>query len=661
MLAAQAKPLPVDVVERVAAQIDQALTADLQKSRLMPEPIVNDAIFVRRAYLGIIGRIPSAKEAGEFLDDKSVSRRDALIDRLVASPGFDSHLFNWTADLLRVQTRQDQYGLGWHVWLRESLAKDKPWDELVAEMLQSTGHSTDNPAVGYYLRDRNMQLDNFSNTMQVFLGQQIGCAQCHDHPFDDWTQYEYYQMASFGGGMQYRSEDVQQVMKKAAKELYLEQHGEVLEEDAPKGGPGCQKKDRRQQQEFFRKISRELQPIFNQIAKNGITEQSDSQLKLPQNYKYKDAKPGDVVPPETLFGPKLKDVAAEDRKQAFAKWVTSPENPYFTKTIANRMWHRIFGHPLLDSLDNLSKSSKTAHPKALSLLENAMQQCDYDLRQFSRILYHTQLFQRACMKEEPAPGEPILFQGMVLRRMSAEQLFDSFVMLRAGEIDDSPSPTLKASWGSYVQMVDEVFKSEAHELLQMAETAKQGEERMVKARGAFQLAREALSAATSPKDRAGAQVVFNEARKELEEARHQANPLRSMMEMNPRGKGQSEDWVRSSELPAPFNPGTLMRDFGGSDRATPSSSHAEATVPQALVLMNNWKTDLIAGPKSHLADELRKQDSPEGRLDVLFLTLFSERPEATEKQKYLPMAKDVISLRDLATAMVNSKRFLYIQ
>ena len=545
--------------------------------------------------------------------------------------------------------------------LRESRAKNKPWDQLVAEMLQATGHSTDNPAVGYYLRDRNMQLDNFSNTMQVFLGQQIGCAQCHDHPFDDWTQYEYYQMASFGGGMQYRSEDVQQVMKKAAKDLYLEEHGEALDEDAPKGGKGGQKKDWREQQAFFRKISHELQPIFNQIAKNGITEQADSQLKLPKDYKYKDAKPGDVVPPETLFGPKLKDVAAEDRKQVFAQWVTSPENPYFTKTIVNRTWHRIFGYPLLDSLDNLSKTSKTAHPKVLALLENAMQQCDYDLRQFSRILYRTQLFQRACMKEESAPGEPILFQGMVLRRMSAEQLFDSFLVLRAGEVDDKPSPNLRASWDGYVQMVDAAFKSEAHELMRMAESAKQGEERFVKARSAFKLAREALSAASSSKERADAQVAFNQARKEFDEARDQTNPLRSMMEMNPGGKGQGEDWARASELPAPFNPGTLMREFGGSDRATPSSSHAEATVPQALILMNNWKTDLLGGAKSRLVEGLRKQDSAEGRLDLLFLTLFSERPAATEKQKYLPMAKDITSLRDLATAMVNSKRFLYIQ
>lgn len=660
LLASPAKPLPEEVVQRAAAQLDQFVTADLQAAGRMPEAIINDSTFVRRAYLGIVGRIPTASEARAFLEDSSVSRRNALIERLVASPGFDSHLFNWTADLLRVQTRQDQHGLGWQVWLRQSLARDKPWDKLVAEMLAATGHSTRNPAVGYYLRDRNMQLDNFSNTMQVFLGQQIGCAQCHDHPFDDWTQYEYYQMAAFGGGIQYRSEEAQEAMRRAARELYRDQHGE--------GGSGGEhsgaldrQAEKREQQAFFRKVTRDLQPIFNPIAKNGISEQSDAQLRLPKDYKYKDAKPGEVVPPETLFGPKLKEVAADDRKQSFAQWVTSPENPYFTRSIVNRMWHRVFGHPLLDSLDDLSKQPKTAHPKALELLEHAMRQCDYDLRQFSRILYRTRLFQRACMKEEPAMGEPILFQGMVLRRMSAEQLFDSLLVLRNGVIDDKPSPALEASWDAYVQMVDKVFQSDARDLMLLAESARQGEERLIKSRREFQDARDALAGARSPGERDKAQRHFQQARQEFDEAREQANPLRPVMDMGKRGNGQGEERLRASELPSPFNPGTLVREFGGSDRATPSSSHTQATVPQALLLLNHWKMDLLGGPKSALAEALRQQDQAEGRLDVLFLSLFSERPGGAESQKYLPMAKDAASLRDLATAMLNSKRFLYVQ
>ncbi|MEO8614669.1 MAG: DUF1549 domain-containing protein, partial [Luteolibacter sp.] len=229
---ANAKPLPEEVVAQAAARIDFLLNEDLVRANLKPNPRADDSTFVRRSYLGIVGRIPSGEEAAGFLNDTSPKKREALVEKLVASPGFDSHLFNWAADLLRVQTRQEQFGLGWHVWLRKSLAEDKPWDALVTEMLSSTGHCTTNPAVGYILRDRNMQLDNFSNTMQVFLGRQIGCAQCHDHPFEDWSQHEYYQMAAFGGGVEYRSPEAKDTVKKAVSEIATA-NKEVLPDSPP--------------------------------------------------------------------------------------------------------------------------------------------------------------------------------------------------------------------------------------------------------------------------------------------------------------------------------------------------------------------------------------------------------------------------------------------
>ena len=138
---------------------------------------------------------------------------------MVKSPGYDSSAFNYFADLLRLQTTHEQYGLGWHVWLRNSLAKDKPWDKLVNEMLAAEGHSVNNPAVGYYLRDRGMLLDNVSNTAEVFLGHQIGCAQCHDHPFDKWTQMDYYELAAFSGGVRYNSEEARDAMGKVVAHM----------------------------------------------------------------------------------------------------------------------------------------------------------------------------------------------------------------------------------------------------------------------------------------------------------------------------------------------------------------------------------------------------------------------------------------------------------
>jgi len=657
-----AQELKPDVVKRAAEQIDRYLALDYNQAKVMPEARVDDGTFVRRAYLQIVGRIPSAEEARAFIDERSMSKRADLVDRLVASQGYDSHFFNWLGDLLRVKTRvgREKHGLGWHVWLRNSVSANKPWDDLVKEMLSSTGHVINNPAVGYYLRDRNMQLDNFSNTMQVFLGQQMGCAQCHDHPFDDWTQYDYYQMASFGGGIQYRSEDMQAMVRKVAHEL-RDTKGE--RRDKTSDDQAMDKKAmQRERQNVMRQAGRELRPFFQVLNNDAIIDSDEQLLRLPKDYKYADGKPGEAVKPETLFGPKLTDVAPEKRKEVFAEWVTSPENPFFTKTIVNRMWQRTFGAPLYDSLDDLKSDSKTAHPKLAQKLEEYMKLCNYDLRQFQRILYHTKLFELESMAKEPVLGEPVLFRGMVLRRMTAEQLYDSFLVLRHGEVDDSINDGLEQSWQSHVSMVNAVFDAPAKDLLVLAETAQQGEDRLRKAQADVRQAQMLLRDAETREEKIEAQAAVNRARKQMDEARAQSNPLMSMaMMMNEESERKRNGLRRASELPAPFNLGTMVREFGGSDRETPSSGHTLATVPQALTLLNNWQTHPLGSSKYHLPKNLYALKNDNEKLEYLFLSLYGTKPEPAETSRYISMISNQQTLTDLATAMVNSKRFIFIR
>ncbi len=671
--AAGAKPLPETTVAQAAARIDRLLEDDLQRAKLAPTALIDEATFVRRAYLGIVGRIPSAEEARAFLDDKSPTKRAVLVDQLVASPGFDSHFFNWTADLLRVQTRQEQFGLGWHVWLRKSLAEDKPWDALVTEMLTSNGHCSEDPAVGYYLRDRNMQLDNFSNTMQVFLGRQIGCAQCHDHPFDDWSQFEYYQMAAFGGGIEYKSKEAQDVIRKTVQSLsnktggkgptasFAPKPGKNNKQDANKARQ-LENQKRNEQQRLTRTVGKQLNPLFKDFNKNAILEETGAMLKLPEDYKYRDGKPGEVIQPETLFGEKVSNVAPEKRRDAFAAWLTSRENPYFTKVIANRLWDRVFGHGLVDPLDDWNDDSTSAHPEVLAYLETTMKGAHYDLRQFLRILYRTRLFQRACLEEEPAMGVPLAFRGPVLTRMSAEQLHDSFLVLFHGEVEES-SNTFAESWDAYRAQVTNLLEAEPKQLMVLGEAAQQGEQLFRAAQSDLRAAQKALGNADSGEARTKAEREFQEARRAIGEARRQYDPFGGM-QMGKKSGGKSGNGnLRASEQPAPFNPGTLVRDFGSSDRQTPSSSNTEATVPQALALLNNFKTDPLANRKSLLGQALDRCESPEEKLDLLFITFFSRHPDPQDKQRFLAhaQAKDPAALRDLTRAMLTSSRFLFIQ
>lgn len=669
--AAGAKPLPETTVAQAAARIDRLLEDDLQRAKLAPTALIDDATFVRRAYLGIVGRIPSAEEARAFLDDKSPAKRAVLVDQLVASPGFDSHFFNWTADLLRVQTRQEQFGLGWHVWLRQSLAEDKPWDALVTEMLTSNGHCSDDPAVGYYLRDRNMQLDNFSNTMQVFLGRQIGCAQCHDHPFDDWSQFEYYQMAAFGGGIEYKSKEAQDVIRKTVQSLsnktggkgptasFAPKPGKNNKQDANKARQ-LEKQKRNEQQRMTRTVGKQLNPLFKDFNKNAILEEPGSMLKLPDDYQYRDGKPGEVIQPETLFGEKVSNVAPGKRRDAFAGWLTSRDNPYFTKVIANRLWDRAFGHGLVDPLDDWNDDSTSAHPEVLAYLETTMKGANYDLRQFLRILYRTRLFQRACLEEEPAMGVPLAFRGPVLTRMSAEQLHDSFIVLFHGEVEES-SNTFAKSWDAYRAQVTNLLEAEPKQLMVLGEAAQQGEQLFRAAQSDLRAAQKAIADADSGEARAKAQRDFQEARRAVGEARRQYDPFNGMQMGKKAGGKNGSGNLRASEQPAPFNPGSLVQEFGGSDRQTPSSAHTEATVPQALALLNNFKTDPLANKKSLLGQALDRCKSPDEKLELLFLTLFSQHPAPQDKQRFLVHAKDPAALRDLTRAMLTSSRFLFIQ
>ncbi|MEO8617244.1 MAG: DUF1553 domain-containing protein, partial [Luteolibacter sp.] len=419
---------------------------------------------------------------------------------------------------------------------------------------------------------------------------------------------------------------------------------------------------KREQLNLARKLGNQFRPLFKELDKNAILDEPNMKLRLPADYKYKDAKPGEVVAPETLFGPKVVNIAPSDRRESFAAWVVSPENPFFTKTIVNRLWLRTFGQAILgSSVDDLKDDSPSFHPEVVKFLETTMKGAHYDLRQFLRILYRTQLFQRECLTTEPVMGEPLAFRGPLLTRMSAEQLYDSFLVLNHGEIKDSASPTLAESWEAYGKQVGSLLNAPSHDLVILAESAKQGEQLLRTAQSDLRAAQKDLADATTPDARKKAQADLQDARGRLQNAREQADPLKSRQPGKNRARDREPGLLRASEQPAPFNPGSLVREFGGSDRQTPSSGNTQATIPQALALLNNPKTDIIDGKRSYLGKALFKLESPEARIDCLFLTLFSQHPTDREKQHYLSAAANETTLRDLTSAMLTSNRFIFIQ
>jgi len=594
-----------------------------------------------------------------FLDNTSPDKRHRLVEELVSSPGYESASFNYFADLLRLQTTKEQYGLGWHVWLRQSIAEDKPWNNMVYEMLAADGHAAKNPAVGYYLRDRGMLLDNVSNSMQVFLGHQIGCAQCHDHPFDRWSQMEYYELASFSSGVSYQSQEARNTIRKVS---------EQMRKDAPAPTPNISNnknaRDKRQQaarmkNDRARKFAQQFKLVFKKFNRNEISENTAATLNLPDDYKYEDGKPGEAIPPATLFGDRLHNVAPEDRREAFAKWLISG-NDYFAKVFANRLWDRTFGHGLVDPVDNWSKEAETAHPKVLAYLEEVMKRVDCRTRDFERILYHTKLFQRAASTAEVTPGITLAFQGPQLRRMRAEEIHDSLLVLTFGNVDDKINDSLANRWDEYRKGILSLLSSTPAQLIAANKSLAQGEQEKLE----FQRQTRDLNLKIREAAEKGDKDTANRLRQQLATAKREYNRSRRDMAAYSRrnvGGGKPSPNMRASEYPTPFKGDHLVRQFGGSDRETPESSDTYASVPQALTLLNGRVAATSENRNSKVFEALAEITSAETRLEYLYLAFFGSRPTPDEIKDFLPLADDKDDLFTLSRAMLTSKRFLFVQ
>ena len=653
-----AKEFSQQTVRSTSNQIDQLVAAHLQKNSIPANAIVDDGTFVRRAYISIDGRIPTANEARAFISDASPDKRRKLVDSLIHSRGYESRMFNFYADLLRLKTNHEKYGLGWHVWIRKAVEENTPYDEFVHTMISSEGLPSENPAVGYYLRDRGMLLDNISNTAQVFLGTQIGCAQCHDHPFEDITQRQYYEFAAFAGGTEYKSTAAQSLLRK------LTMH--TMKEKGTHMGDSRNRKKRNKNRGMARKIARDYASLFRDFRRNSIADNPHKKLKLPHDYQYNDGKPGEVVDPKTFFGKPVSNIKPEDRRKAFASWITSPDNPYFTKVIVNRLWAEVFGRGIVEPLDDWSETTTVSHPELIDYLCKVMKATDYDVKQFMRVLYHTRLFESAVAAQEAKMGGSFDFRGPILRRMSAEEIHDSFIVLEFGNQDSTTNRRMEHQWENYAQSVENFFKMPLQQLIALDEAADNAEKKLQATRTAARKLRAEIEKAKGEGDVEKANTLQRQLRekylsirrKQMQETKGDMS-MNMVMQRNLRTRGRQN--MRSSEQPAPFKPGSFMRQFGASDRETPEASNTGASIPQVLTLLNGREVSSMTDGRGVLARNLRAADSPRERLDTLFLSIYGNLPTPDERQRYQPMMRLPKDIQALSKAMLNSKRFLFVQ
>lgn len=691
-------------------QADALLAKSWQKHRIKPNALVDDATFLRRVYLTVVGRIPTLEEARAFHASQMPDKRAKLIDTLLASEGYVQNFFNYWADVLRAQSQGvagSTTAQNYLNYLRMALRENKPWDQMARELVSSEGSCFDNGAIGYYMRDRGMPLDNLSNTTRIFLGTRMECAQCHDHPFDKWTQKQFYEMAAFTHNMSatnYRSKSGDEVQKMVRDDKTLDKDTRDLMRQA---------------------LNEAMRPL-----RDTLVVQNKGQLRLPQDYKYKDAKPKDVVQASVMFGKPVVLQKASNTIDEFGQWLTSPENPRFTTIIANRLWQRVFGAGLYEQVDEMMDNSVPANPELMHFLERQMVALKYDMKAYLRLLLNTQAFARESTKEV-SPGTVYYFQGPVFHRMRAEQVWDSLVTLV------SPDPD-QPNWSSRERerrdlenrhhLAELLDKTEASLLY---EAAKEVAAAMREQNKEFDRLRKELDEARAKDDKVKARDIqrrlgesqrilreqvskcFYEAAKKsgnqeiqrelaavsgdgpmemammnlMQDSRVDAKdaPLdarvmatlkadeavlgmkdeKSIKSFENFQRSLHQTWSRAAELPSPAPRGHFLREFGQSDREIIENASDEASVPQALTLMNGALLNQLTSAWSTLSINLRKAKTNDEKIDTLFLSLYSRPPSAKEKAHMLQTVESYASSKtlweDMTLSALSTQRFIFIE
>ena len=433
-----------------AAQIDALMEAQWKAQGLAAAVVTSDEVFLRRIWLDLGGRVPTVAEAQAFYRSQDPQKRAQLIDQLLASPAYVSHAYNQWADILRLKSNYvntaNVVPAAYAHWLYDSLAQNKPYDKFAYELLSAKGYAWDNGAIGYYLRDFGMPLDNMALTSRVFLATRIECAQCHNHPFDKWTQTQFYHLSAYT----YVNHPLDEAFAGPRDEIRVREEAirqDFLKEKAQSTDGGKAAEARRKE----RLEAMEYRPIVN-IIKGSVgqlfspigLDRRTTALKLPHDFKEDDGKPFEVMLPKELFGPEAKVTAGKDSVEVFARWVSTPSNPRFTKVIVNRLWRNLFGAALLEPLDDIREETKASIPGLEEKLEQLMRELHYDQRAFLAILTRTKAYQALAQKTEPELGAVHSFQGPFLKRLTAEQAWDSLVAMANYEPDARDTEKLAA-------------------------------------------------------------------------------------------------------------------------------------------------------------------------------------------------------------------------
>ena len=595
------------VIASAAADIDRLVSAVLVANKQTLNAPSTDEQFLRRIYLDAAGRVPTAAEATTFLASNAPDKRAKLIDELLYSSGYTMQMFNWMADLLRVK---DTFAKGvpafsFEDWLKARLSAGTPWDKLVSEMITADGRLSDNGATGFMLFDAEMPLDGVSNLMTTFLGTNMACAQCHDHPLAEWTQRDFYQMAAFFGATDGKDEAILGAIKK------------VIKGDAS--------------------LPKAATTKIADMNAFRLEDGEKQKLTFPKDYKYKDAKAGDPVTPALIAWSKgekslpvynVNTKTPSQLRDEFARWLTSPQNPRFATNIANRIWKKAFGLGVIEPVNDIDDLAEASSPELMAHLTFVMKAAKFDLREVQRVIYNSKTYQASASATPDLGKAKYLFNGPIVRRLSAEQVWDSLIVTAVGTYADN------------------VLLRRGDDLKAMALPA--GKVTLAELKNAVSRTTKAFSGggkAAGGKKAAGGSALG------LANGYEGDKPISRFSLM----------LARASELPQPSSETHFLRLWGQGDRLLADSATNDGSVPQVLQMMNGSVGKLVSDVRSAAIIDAMKAKTDEGEVTSLYLSYLSRKPTAKELAVASKSLMDGLALTDLAWVLANTREFLFVQ
>jgi len=358
------KPLPPGW--KPVSFIDELVLQKLHQIRIEPSGLCPDSEFIRRVFLDITGTLPTATEVESFLHDGSSAKRSRLVDRLLERREYGEFwALKWgdllanSAPLVRDNTAYLQD------WLCRSLQENKPYDQLVREILTAEGNSQESGEVNFFYRGDSNVLnpeDYVTTAAQAFMGLSLECARCHDHPFENWKRDDFLGMAA-----------------------------------------------------FFSQVER----------KSGGPKPTEAVFYVDFDREYRHPESGQILRPRLLDGTQPVIRRLQDRREVLAQWITSPQNPWFARATVNRVWRQLMGRGLVEPVDDMRETNPATHPELLARLAADFAQSGFDLKALIRTIVNSHTYQLSSV---PAPGnrsDAINYSHYYLRRLTAEQLLDA--------------------------------------------------------------------------------------------------------------------------------------------------------------------------------------------------------------------------------------------